>query len=194
MIKKLPKLTQNQLDVIMEVADFLSSRYRFGYYTKEDIQQEAFIIGAQAIPQYDENRGTSLKTFLYTHINNRLKNLKRDRFCCPTQFCEKCEEFGTLCATCENKLKQNAIKRNIINTVDIDAITNIDKESSMFEYMDPTIIMENDEVFSLIDKFLPISMRTDYLRIMDGDKVSKNRRMRVYAKIKEILQNNGYSE
>ena len=195
MIKKLPKLTQNQIDVIMEVADLLSSRYRFGYYTKEDIQQEAFIIGAQAIPQYDENKGTSLKTFLYTHISNRLKNLKRDRFCCPVQFCKKCEELETLCPTCENKLRQNAIKRNIINTVDIDTIANVDKESAMFEYIDPTIIMERDEVLRLIDRLLPISMREDYLRMTKDDvRVSKRRRTQIYDKIQEILQDNGYSE
>ena len=43
----------------------------------EDIEQEAFIIGAKAIDDYD---GRSLENFLYVHLNNRLKNFKRDNY------------------------------------------------------------------------------------------------------------------
>ena len=71
---KIPKnLSEQQvLDTISKVARKLAPKYVFASYDVDDIQQEAFLMGVEALDRYDTDK--PLENFLYTHINNRLKN------------------------------------------------------------------------------------------------------------------------
>ena len=62
--------------IILKVTQKLAPKYIFASYDVEDIEQEAFIIVLDALSRYDSDK--TLENFLYTHINNRLKNFKRD--------------------------------------------------------------------------------------------------------------------
>jgi len=75
---KIPKgMTEQQvIETITKVADRQAAKFRFGYYEVEDMRQEAFIIAMDALDRYDEKR--PLENFLAVHVNNRLKNFKRD--------------------------------------------------------------------------------------------------------------------
>ena len=69
---------QEVVDTITKVSERLSNKYTFAFYTAEDIRQEAFILGMEALERYDE--GKPLENFLFVHIGNRLKNFKRDNY------------------------------------------------------------------------------------------------------------------
>ena len=69
---------QQVLEIIERVASRYAHKFRFGYYTAEDIKQEAIIIGMEALNRYDEAR--PLENFLAVHIKNRLNNFKRDKY------------------------------------------------------------------------------------------------------------------
>ena len=77
---KIPKgmTEQEVIETITKVVDRQAAKFRFGYYEIEDMRQEAFIIAMDALDRYDEKR--PLENFLAVHVNNRLKNFKRDNF------------------------------------------------------------------------------------------------------------------
>ena len=77
---KVPKgMTKSEvLDVINKICDRYAYKFQFGYFTPDDIRQEAFIIAMDALERYDESR--PLENFLAVHVKNRLNNFKRDRY------------------------------------------------------------------------------------------------------------------
>ena len=65
---------QEVLAVIEKIANRYCHKFKFGYFTAEDIKQEAFIIAVDALDRYDERR--PLENFLSSHVKNRLINFK----------------------------------------------------------------------------------------------------------------------
>ena len=47
---------QEVVDIITKVSERLSNKFTFAFYTTEDIRQEAFIIGMEALERYDESK------------------------------------------------------------------------------------------------------------------------------------------
>jgi len=74
---KLPENVTEQdfVDIVQKIARRISHRYVFTSYEPCDIEQEAFLIAVEGLERYDSSK--PLENFLYVHINNRLKNLKR---------------------------------------------------------------------------------------------------------------------
>lgn len=56
--------------------------YQFPGHEREDIEQEAIIIGLMSLDKFDETRA-NLKTFLYMKMHTKLLNLKRDKYFRP---------------------------------------------------------------------------------------------------------------
>ena len=77
---KIPKnMTEEEvIETIQKVVRRVSYNFKFAFYDVEDIEQEAFIIGMEALDRYDEKR--PLENFLFVHIKNRLKNFNRDNY------------------------------------------------------------------------------------------------------------------
>ena len=69
---------QEVVGIIKKVARSLAPKYTFAFYGVDDIEQEAFVMGMEALSRYDPTK--PLENFLYTHIGNRLKNFKRDNY------------------------------------------------------------------------------------------------------------------
>ena len=61
---------QEVVDMITKVSERLSNKFTFAFYTTEDIRQEAFIIGMEALERYDESK--PLENFLFVHMANRI--------------------------------------------------------------------------------------------------------------------------
>ena len=59
-------------ETITKIANRYAYKFQFGYYTPDDIRQEAFIIAMDALDRYDESR--PLENFLAVHVKNRLNN------------------------------------------------------------------------------------------------------------------------
>jgi DNA-directed RNA polymerase specialized sigma24 family protein len=174
------------IELIQGISRMLAPKYTFGYFTQEDIEQEAFILGMECLPNY--NSKYSLSTFLYHHINNRLKNFKRDNYSRPIK-CPYCGPNET-CEYCETKLLAIQQKKNLMEPIDIDNVRLDNEEHMSYSYY---ISDELDiKAFkSLIDECLPLELREDYLRIHDGVLIPKQKRERVEREIMSILEQHG---
>lgn len=155
---------EQKLEIITRVAKRLAPKYVFGYYGQEDIEQEAVLMGYDALTRWDGIR--PLENFIYTHINNRLKTFKRDN-------------YYRLNAGSAEPIQQ--AKKNIMDPI------SIDKVNPVKELVDDQF----KEARTYIDDFLPVCLRKDYLRMCAGVKISKPVKARVLAEIKTILEQSG---
>jgi len=168
---KIPKgMTEQQvIETITKVADRQAAKFRFGYYEVEDMRQEAFIIAMDALDRYDEKR--PLENFLAVHVNNRLKNFKRDNFYRMNN--EKHES-----------------KKLIMDPIDIARVRD-EKEKNMKTDDSFKDGLERDEIANIIDKYLDIGMREDYLKMLNSVYVPKPRREQIQNAILNIMRDHG---
>jgi hypothetical protein len=75
------------VETIARLAGILSHNFAFGYYGQDDIKQELTLYALQGLADYDSgglNKAGEVKRplekFLFSHMKNRLFNLKRDKF------------------------------------------------------------------------------------------------------------------
>jgi DNA-directed RNA polymerase specialized sigma24 family protein len=66
---------EKSLEIIVDIAESLSSAYESNTLSKDDLYQEIFLFCVDALPNYD-NRGP-LENFLRHHAKNRILNLLR---------------------------------------------------------------------------------------------------------------------
>lgn len=157
---KIPKnLTEQEtLEKIHFVISKIAPRYTFNGYEIDDIKQEAFIICMDALDRYDEKR--PLENFLSVHLSNRLKNFIRDNF----------------------YLKNDEEKKKVLTPVQI---SNEDLCSDSSDT--PELFATIKEFKDKIDDSIPSSMRSDYLKMLDGIYIAKNRKEEIISFIKDIL-------
>jgi len=158
------------LSVIAQVTQKLAPKYVFASYDIEDIEQEAFIIALEALERYDLDK--PLENFLYTHVNNRLKNFKRDNY--------YRQDHGTA-QTIQDR------KKNLLEPMDIDCLYSVSTQDSTVT--DAHI----REITELIDKKLPSHLRRDYLKLRNNSPLPKSRKANVIRVIEEII-NGEYNE
>ena len=167
-----PNMTESEvLRIIDEVVKGLSTSFSFGYYDKEDLQQEGRIWAMETLPNYDSSKGASLKTYIYRFIKLRLINLRRNKYQRPIPADITEDKL-------EKLVQRNAIKRSLLETVDIN------DEDKSFE-SDDTV--QQKELFKLIDKKLPVELRSDYRCILEDVRIPKHRREKVLAALREIV-------
>lgn len=161
---KIPSnLTEKEtLDKIHFVISKISPKYTFSGYDIDDIKQEAFIICMDALERYDENR--PLENFLAVHLSNRLKNFIRDNF----------------------YLKNDEEKKKILTP------SPISNEQVVYDSTDvPDLLTMLNELKEEIDIKMPASMRMDYLKIISGVYVPKNKKEDIISFIKDLINEEG---
>ena len=174
---KIPSnMTETEVvNLITKVSKRLCKKFTFGTYDKDDIQQEAFILGIQCLEKYDETR--PLENFLHVYISNRLHDLRRNKHY----------------AISHNPAIQrtNEKKRLLLEPINITNVKD-DTESSMM-YHD-TIIDDYtiDKMSMWIDLLLDTHLREDYIKMKQDVHVAKSRRLEIHDAIREILESNGY--
>jgi len=114
--------------------------------------------------RYDSNK--PLENFMYTHINNRLKNFKRDNY---YRF-----DYG-------NAQKIQDRKKSILEPVDITALycVSIDDETVDNAHL--------SEMLDLIDRTLPADLRSDYLKLRTNSPLPKGRKAIIIQAIEDII-------
>ena len=162
---KIPSnMSEDQLMKSIEtVVNRIAPKYTFNGYEVDDIKQESFLICIDALDRYDENR--PLENFLSVHLSNRLKNFVRDNY--------------YVSSTDEDKKK--VLTPKSINNDDI---------IKMYEEIDS---LEVEEINKLVNKNLPSTHRTDYLKMLNNVYVNKVRREEILQIIFNILKENGYA-
>jgi len=155
--------SEEDYKVIIKIAKKLAPRYVFGSYERADIEQEAIIMGLDGLSRYDRTR--PLENFLFTHINNRLKNFKRDNY---------------YRITTGNAEKVQQAKKNLLDaSVAIDPVIYIEQD------MDHNLDVK--EAIDKINNKLPAKYRQDYLRMCANVRISKKRKDELIDVIRSII-------
>ena len=158
------------IETITSIAKKISHKYVFASYQADDIEQEAFLMGIEGLKRYDSSK--PLENFMYAHINNRLKNFKRDNY---YRF-----DYG-------NAQKIQERKKSILEPMDIAALYSVSTEDETLSNAHIT------ETLELIDRRLPSDLRGDYLRLQTNSSLPKGRKAIVIQAIEDII-NGDYNE
>lgn len=187
------KTEEEVIETIKRLVNTIAPKFVFGYYSLDDIKQEAFIKAIEALEDY--NPKLPLANFLSVHIRNRLRNLIRDKYHRndpPCKTCHNCVNGQTQHSNgkyCEKYLawkNLNADKAGIVCPLDISNID--DTEESNTKLIDNvTNELCKEEIFDIVDEKLPAYLRADYLKLKAGIQVNKTRKDLVLKKIREIL-------
>tara|TARA_R110000824_G_scaffold160810_1_gene335748 strand:+ start:857 stop:1372 length:516 start_codon:yes stop_codon:yes gene_type:complete len=152
------------ISIIKKVATRLAPKFTFAFFETEDIEQEAYLMAVEALERYEESR--PLENFLFAHIGNRLKNFKRDNY---YRF-----DYG-------KAEKIQTTKKRILEPAILDDSACIAKEDSIAD----DIYIKNMQ--AKIDRSLSAHLRSDYLRMKEGEVVTKQRRAEIETEIKNIM-------
>lgn len=191
------KVGEADLATIDKVVNRLAPRYHFGCYTVADMKQEATLIALKALAKYDASRGP-LENFLYRTVRNRLNNFVRDHCYRNDPPCKSCHqsingetrhENGKYCKPYRIWRQANITKLHIRNPVDIDAVSQ-EHETGLASAAGVLDTVELRDILALIDRRLPVELRSTYLQMRDGHHVPKAKRQLVEAAIKEICFTN----
>lgn len=189
------------VEIVQRVSAKLASKFRFGYHEKTDIQQQAFLEvlkpdqnGVTVLEKFDPEKGSSLESFLWVYCHNRLFNFKRNNYGRPDKPCLSCPLNAYVNETCTaytNEMdcdiyakwfNRNKTKRNLLST----------KESYDVE-MDSKNIVDDihaKELFHLVDSSLPTLFRKDWVKFVNGNKLSKKKKEALLSEIFNILEDN----
>lgn len=204
---KIPKgYTEAQvLEIIEKIVNTLASSFRFGYMDVDDLKQEGRIFALELIEKDKYDPTKPLENFLYTHVRNRYLNFKRDKFSRYEPPCYGCPFFDpknlkstnhNQCSAFANKndcekwdtwSKRNSSKRNLLEAIDLDSVHD-EKENNMRLDGGVETGAAFNELVASIDEQLPIELRSDYLRMRQGQKISNYRATKVREAVKEILR------
>jgi DNA-directed RNA polymerase specialized sigma24 family protein len=158
---KLPRNMKEEevIKQIMTIVDRIAPKYAFNGYSVEDIKQESFIICMDALDRYDPNR--PLENFLSVHLSNRLKNFVRDNYFTKN----------------DDETKKKLLNAKSIISEDVSV-----EETDYIEQVDL------GDIKTIIDCDLPMSYRSDYLKIINNVYVPKKRRAEVMSILKQIVE------
>lgn len=169
------KLNNYTEEEIVETIDRVIKRYvdrfTFGYYDYDDIYQEAFIIAMDGLKRYDESR--PLENFLSIHVRNRLITFIRDNY--------YRQDIMT-----ERGIQINEVKKMLIDTLDIENIDSDYENNMQREFSFEELYLK--ELRSIIDRRIHTSYREDYLKFLDGFKLTPARLNNLIEHLRDILR------
>ncbi len=185
-------------EVMLRVATRLAPNFKFGYFTVEDIKQQACLFACEALARYDPSR--PLENFLFTHVRNRLINFKRDNYKrtdCPCRLCygnlpgQTRHDDGRFCEKFIIWQRRNTRKQNILLPLDIG---NISDENEPNTRKESTVVQEVEtiEILEIIDRELPVELRSQYLQMKEGLSVPKAKRTEIENTVNDILRGELY--
>jgi len=193
------------LEDIEYVTERLSRHFKFGYYTKEDIKQEGCLEALRGIKKYNPHRGTTLRTFLYTHVRNRFINMRRNKCFSQNMPCVGCgfrdknkKKAKSGCHEFDDKIKCESYRRwadankrkgNLINSYGI--IKSSDDNLDIPINFDVVDHIYKKEILQIIDENLPFSFREDYCRFLQGARISQTKKELLIEAIKSLLNDKG---
>lgn len=180
---KMPKnYTEGEFVAIVDkIMDYLAPLFTFGYYGVDDIRQEGFLYAVEALSRYDKTKAASLDRFLFTHIRNRLLNLKRNKLSRPNP-CVGCEvsDCQEHCDKYKKWYRINSVKKELTSPNFYEVGGAEGGEDIVEKYCQV-------ECLNIIDRELPLPYRKDFLRLIEGDTLQTFRRDRLYIEIKKVM-------
>lgn len=194
---KLPKGWSEQqfLDEVEQVVRLLAPDFKTYQDDIEDVKQDARMWAIEGVRRYDPAKG-KLAGFLYTHIKNRLSNMRRKQYYCgecPCNLCKGGQPGGTrhedrqFCEVYLAWIAKNNSKQNVVTPTSL-SNTDDDTEEALWLEYDFSGNLALSEALEKIDVELPFAMRATYLQMREGIKnINRDAREAVMDKIREIL-------
>jgi hypothetical protein len=162
----------------------LKNKFTFGIYENEDIENEAFMIAAEGIFSYREEKNVPLDKFLFIHLHNRLFNFKRDNFIRYETNCTQCKKIKTTCDKCEKRQALNKRKLNVLKPK-----SNLDNiELPGDDFCEQLASREHDAYLcELIEEVIPKDLFEDFLRLKDGQTINSKKKNDIIALAYSVL-------
>lgn len=183
------------LQVLDNISKRLVHKFRFGYHDIDDMKQQAAIFALEGLEKYDNSR--PLENFLWTHVRNRLFNYKRNNYQRPDKPCLSCPLYDSeykvstnQCSKYSNKQNcelyaswssRNENKKNIMQPSYIEY--DIEQSHSL------DILIQNNEIIKFLDEHVHAEYRENYLRLKHGEKITKNKIIKLQKHIQDIMEN-----
>lgn len=187
----LPVSEDEFLIILDNISKKLAYKFKFGYHDIEDMKQQISIFALEGLKNYDNKR--PLENFLWTHVRNRLFNYKRDNYQRPDKPCLTCPFYKQqLCTQYSNKddcelysswFNKNHTKKNLMYLTTIDEI----KDYSNIFHTDTNDSIANQEIIDFIENNINGEHRTIYLKLKNGNKISKSDSSKLITKIQELM-------
>jgi DNA-directed RNA polymerase specialized sigma subunit len=194
---KVPEgLTENKvLEIINVVVRYLAPAFKFGYYDVDDMKQEGRCFCLEALSDFDMSRSTqtdpalALMTFFKVHVRRRFINLRRDKFerveppSCDCRLCEEDSSERLDCPKYSAWVRRNMAKRSLVEPLDVTEVYSRESGNNI----DTAENVMSREVIAALDKHMPAHSRGDYKRLMEGVRLSKDKRSKVLEQIRKTL-------
>lgn len=193
------------LEIIDRVAVRLCRKFKFGYHDVDDMKQQAKLFALECMDSETYDSSRPLENFLWTHVRNRLFNMKRNKYERPDKPCFTCPLYDPHCRASTNEceafpdkmectlyhgwINRNAAKKNLMCPIDLGEVR--DEHEDNMKVADHVEEIGNKEIWDLIDKHLEVGLRADYIKIKNGIKVPKNKRTKVEEAIIAIMHQYG---
>jgi len=199
---------EDVLSSIDRVANGLAYKYKFGYYGVDDMKQEARLLAIEGLERYDSSRG-KLETFLWTHVSNRLFNIKRNKYSRPDKPCfdcplnaydpdcknsiNQCTEFSdkSNCDPYKSWEKRNSAKKNIMCPIEMGNVKD-EHERNMSKNEDIGDQIDFLSMVDLIESSIPISLRKTWIKMKNDIKISKLERTKLLDFINKLISEEDY--
>lgn len=196
------------LSDIEYICNGLAYKFLFEPNTVEDMKQYARLFAIEAVDKYDSSRNCTLRTFLWTHVRNRLYSLKRDNYERPNKPCNNCPLMAydpqhlkskSDCTAYSDKMEcshyyrwfnRTTTKKNIISPIEIGNVQD-EQESNMKVFDDIGESIDLKHIIELVDKSVPINLRSMWIKLKTGISLNKGETDKLIPAVKEILRNNG---
>jgi len=172
----------------------LVSNFSFGYFDSDDMRQEGFIFAHEALPKFDPQnaKGCGLASFLRMVIRSRFLSMRRDKYhrnippCSSCVFMDKgCKEFADKheCPKWSGWNARNNAKRSLVESCDVNKITH----SMPISGEDVCTSLSRAELLQYVSDKIPLALRADYCRLLEGAKLTKARSDKVIEAAREIM-------
>ena len=184
---------QETVTVIDDVIGKLCRYFTFGIYGPDDIKQECWVYILELVRDelYVPDRA-SLRTFLYVFLRNRLKDLRRAQYERIT-VCTKCKQKPNRdCKKCQKAYYRNLSKKYLAQPISFCGLIHGKMVTGPDTVFDEVSF---DELVEYLDKSIPIFLRADYLRMLDGVSIGQSRKKLLRQVITEAMKKfNGEEE
>jgi hypothetical protein len=181
------------LATMRKVCRSLRYAYRFAGQEAADIEQEGYYAAIQVLNSGKYDVARPLENFLRGHLKKRLSNFRRNHSVRIEAPCSCCD-LRNPASPCRRWLdwsERNTRKQNILQPIDLDSVAD-EHESGMRTEATAHEDAAACELANMIDCMLPVELRADYLRLLSGQVVPKNRRRAVQQAVRELLLDGGY--
>lgn len=187
------------LEAVKHVTEQLASKLAFGFWERDDIGQEIFLLCLDAAQRFELKKSsgqdfpTQLKNFFFIHCRNRIAHLYRDKFHRsdpPCQQCatgEPCSRDG-FCERFQQWRERNKAKASLFAAAagsgPHTGTHPPDPREPVARFLDEP---GSRELIASIEAQLPQQYLTDFKRLVAGASFHKGRRAKLLEEVRKIL-------